>query len=564
MAKKQTHPITFELLAPYNQSVKLLGNWNEWQTVDMERDERGIWKVDIPLPDGEYEYKFEVVSQSTFAHGQTVTVADPKALQFTLDSHENSIIRIRDGQRIITTYQWQHDDVPLPPNEHLVIYELHIGDFRGGPGDRRKKPGDFQALIQKLDYLVELGINAVELMPVNEFPGHHSWGYSQRGIYAVENSYGSPDDLCQLVDECHARGIRVILDAVYNHMESDAPLTQIDYNYWFYETNPDSSELDFGPKFNYEHYDENLDTWPAREHVIGAIQFWISTFHLDGIRFDATRAIRYFDLLRWFNDEMHHREGFKPFYTIAEHIPQDTAITGSDGPVDAAWHDHFYRQLNSTTLGVPFEGRNPFDTGEVLRLLGSRGDGFESPYNTIHYLNNHDQERTMRMLGEAANTFDDAAFRRNKLGATLLLTAPGIPMLWMGEEFGQTTPRSIDSQPLDWSLLKNKRNQGLRDHYAHLISLRKSNPALQSDTYEPLADMPGRGIIAFKRWNDGGNEVVVVANLMPQYAGEVEITTGLEDGTWHEAIFNYDVQVEGGRLVDVLAESEAKIYIKRN
>ena len=564
MAKKKAHPITFELFAPYNESVKLLGDWNDWQPVPMKRNDAGVWQAEVALSDGNHQYKFEVVSQSPFAHDQMVTVADPKAVEFTLDSHENSIIKIKDGKPFITTYQWKHDDVPLPPNEKLIIYELHVGDFRGGPGDSRDKPGDFQSMIEKLDYLVDLGINAVELMPINEFPGHYSWGYSARSIYAVENSYGSPDDLCELVDECHARGIRVILDAVYNHMESDAPLTQIDYNYWFYEINPDgNSELDFGPKFNYEHYDSNLDIWPAREHVMGAMQFWLGTFHVDGIRFDATRAIRYFDLMHWFNNEMHKREGFKPFYTIAEHIPQDTTITGPDGPMDAAWHDHFYRQLNSTTLGIPYEGRNPFDTSEVLRILGSYGDGFASPYNTIHYINNHDQNRTMFLLGEAANTFDDAAFRRNKLGATLLLTAPGIPMLWMGEEFGQATPRNIESHPLEWSLLDNERNQGLWNHYAHLIHLRKSNPALTNESYEIVADMPGRGIIAFKRWNDEGNVILVVANLMPQYAGEFEVSNhGLDDGTWHESNFNYDVQVEGGRLVDTLAESEAKIYIK--
>ena len=558
-----TSPISFELLAPYNESVALLGSWNDWELIPMEKDAQGVWRVDVPLADGDYEYKFQVISKSYFAAGETLTVADPKAFEHTLDSHENSIARVRNGKRIAIAYDWQHDDEPLPPNEQLIIYELHTGDFTGSSAGDSYRIGTFAGVIEKLDYLADLGINAIELMPVNEFPGHHSWGYSLRSLYAVENSYGTPDELAELVDACHARGIRVIHDAVYNHVEMEAPLTRIDYSYWFYEQNPDEEGLQFGPKFNYEHYDDNLGTFPARDHVISAMRSWISIFHMDGIRFDCTRALKYYDLLSWFRAEAHKIEGFKPFYTIAEHIPQDGTIAGPDGPMDAAWHDNFYRQLNATTLGVRFESREPFNTHEVVRLMDGRQDGFASPYNTVHYLNNHDQERTMHLLGTAANTFDDAAFRRAKLGATLLLTSPGIPMLWMGEEFGQSNDKSLDPRPLHWELLESERNQGLFQHYKHLIQLRKSLPALYSDTFEVILDDPGRGLIAFKRWNAEGNVVVVVANLTHQYAGGFEIgDAGLEDGQWREVLYDYETTVHGGRLADTLAESEAKIYVK--
>ncbi|MBC8099076.1 MAG: DUF3459 domain-containing protein [Armatimonadetes bacterium] len=563
-AKMKTGMIPFELLAPYNENVRVMGSWDDWQETPMTRDERGVWCVEVPLADGEYQYKFKLISRSFFANGKEVTVADPKSYQFTLDSHENSIVRVLNGKRIVHNYQWKHDAVPLPSNHELIIYELHVGDFRGGVGDDSDQPGTFKRLIERLDYLAELGINAVELMPVNEFPGNHSWGYSQRSIYAVENSYGTPDELCELVDECHARGIRVLHDTVYNHMEADAPLGQIDYSYWFYEDNPDEPSLDFGPKFNYEHFDGNLKLWPARQHVIGALDHWVQTYHIDGIRFDCTRAIRYFELLQWFYDEAHSRADFKPFYTIAEHIPQDGAIAGPNGPMDAAWHDNFYRQLEATTLGVEAHGRQPYNTTELLRLMDSTNDGFVGPYHTIHYLNNHDEPRIMLRLGDTANTFDAAAFRRNKLAASLLLTSPGATMLWMGQEFGQATPKTLDPQPLHWALLQNEGNRGLFEHYKHLIRVRKANPALHSTQYAPVADMPDRAILAYRRWNDQGNVVLVVANLKDQYAGEFTLgNAGLEDGTYHEAIFNYEVQISGGVLTDTLGESEVKIYIKR-
>jgi 1,4-alpha-glucan branching enzyme len=561
MAKKsKTHPIHFELLAPYNESVSLMGSWDDWQPSLMEKDERGCWRTEVQLADGDYEYKFQVVSKSYFAAGEILAVADPKAIEHTLDNHENSIVRVRKGQRVTHTYNWQHDDRPLPPNEQLIIYELHVSDFNGGAADQ---PGTFIGLIDRLDYLAELGVNAIELMPVNEFPGHHSWGYALRSLYAVENSYGTPDDLAHLVDECHGRGIRVIHDAVYNHMEMEAPLTRVDYSYWFYEQNPDGSELHFGPKFNYEHYDENLGTFPARDHVVNALRSWITTFHMDGIRFDCTRALKYYDLLSWFREEAHKVENIKPFYTIAEHIPQDGTIAGPDGPMDAAWHDNFYRQLNATALGIAYESRDPFNTHEILRLMDGRQDGFAHPYNTIHYLNNHDQERTMFLLGSAAGIFDENAFRRAKLGATLLLTAPGIPMLWMGEEFGQASDKSLDRRPLNWELLDSEPNQGLFQHYKHLIHLRKSLPALYSDTFEAILNDPGRGLIGYKRWNQDGNVMVVAANLTPHFAGAFEINNaGLEDGAWREVIYNYETQVESGCLRDTLAESEAKIFVK--
>jgi 1,4-alpha-glucan branching enzyme len=136
-------------------------------------------------------------------------------------------------------------------------------------------------------------------------------------------------------------------------------------------------------------------------------------------------------------------------------------------------------------------------------------------------------------------------------------------MLWMGEEFGQATLKSEKRQPLDWSLLENERNRALWEHYRHLIHLRKTNPALYSDNFETIADMPERGIIAFKRWNDEGNIIVVVANLFPHDAGEVDIPlAGLENSRWCEAIYNYEVVTQGNRLVDQLGESELKIYIK--
>jgi 1,4-alpha-glucan branching enzyme len=558
-----TKNVEFKLFAPYIEGVKLIGNWNDWEPIPMEKDDGGYWQAVVPLAGGEYQYKFKLKSNSSFHSGEWIEVADPYATHFSDNGDGNAVIIIKGGQRIVTSYKWQHDGRPLPANHELVIYELHIGDFRGGPGDEAGK-GTFLGVIEKLGYLEDLGINALEFMPIKETPGEHSWGYNPRSFFAVENSYGTPDDFCQMVDECHGRGIRVILDGVYNHMEDEAPLAHIDHDYWFHPENTDPEHLRFGPKLNFFHHDQNLDIWPARKYVLDSILYWIDEFHIDGIRLDATYVIDNYDFLYEVQSTIYDHVGnVKPFYTIAEHVPQDPSVTGPDGPLDAAWRDNLSKQLMCTVLGTPKDDRKPFDVQAVSELLDPRSEGFGGAFNAINYIDNHDQDRIMLQLGEYAQTFDDAAFRRVKLGAGLLLTIPGVPMIWMGQEFGEVSPKSLDPQPLDWILLENEANAGLMRYYCRLIHLRKSLAALHHDSYEVIFQDPERGLLAFKRWDEGGGQVIVVANLKDEYAGEFEISnTGLEDGQWHEFVFDYDTQVQDSVLRDTLAESEVKIYIR--
>lgn len=545
--------VEISLFAPRVHKVVLQGEWNGFAGDEMVRGEEGVWRATLPLADGNYGYRFEV----TYAEGQPAyQVADPLAMRYKADDMHIAVVDVADGRQAWLRHEWKHNDVPLPTNDALVIYELHIGDFGG----------TFTGVVERLDYLADLGITAIELMPVTQASYGDNWGYSQYSLYAANSRFGTPDELAYLVDEAHGRGIRVITDGVYNHMATDAPIHTLDSSYWFYAENPDPPELQFGPKFNYEAFDEDLHLFPAREHTLGAINRWVSALHMDGIRFDATRALKYFDIIDWFNDEAHNRVGFKPFFTIAEHIPQDPAITGPDHPVDAAWHDSLRRQLAATVTGTEVDGNPPFDTSRLLNMLDGRNEGFVSNINLINYMNNHDEERLMHKLGSAANLYGEDALRRLKLGATILLTAPGIPMLWMGEEFGQATPRGGPGEPhpLDWSLLGNEGNAGLHAHYRFLINLRKELAPLRSDTFAVVLDDPARGVIAFKRWAADGGIVIVAANLKDADAGAVALPLdGIEPDDWQEAIHNEAAHIEDGRIITTLAQSEAKVFIKR-
>jgi 1,4-alpha-glucan branching enzyme len=249
--------VEFQLFAPYNKEAALIGSFSDWQSIPMQKDDQGYFRTTVELKDGTYQYKFRVRSKSWFFEpDQWVDVVDPYATNVD-DSNQTGIVRIKDGKKIVDTYVWQNDQNSLPSDQELIIYEMHVADFSGGEDDQYPR-GDYRHLIEKLDYLTDLGINAIELMPIQEYPGDYSWGYNPRYFFAPESSYGSTEQLKQFIDECHARGIRVFLEGVYNHSEAESPLTQINHDYWYYHE-PRDSNNSWGPEFNYEHYDENLN-----------------------------------------------------------------------------------------------------------------------------------------------------------------------------------------------------------------------------------------------------------------------------------------------------------------
>ena len=568
--KKDAGGIELGLFAPYNEVVELIGSWSEYKTIPLIKTDDGWWRYRLDLPDGDYRYKFRVKSNSYFARGEMLEVFDPYCIQVSDDGKEMSILRVENGRRNEFSYVWKHDDVPLPTNDKLVIYEMHVGDFTRGLGTRAEdgkwEKGRFKDAIEKLDHLVELGINCVEIMPVKEFHGE-SWGYNIRSLFAIENAYGPAADFCELIDECHARGMRVVMDGVYNHADAECPLAKIDYEYWFYHPNPDPPEMDWGPKYNYTHFDPHHNIFPAKKYVLESIKRLVGWFHVDGIRFDATRAIKHFDVMRELTDAAIEQVGtMKPFICICEHISEDPAICGypDGGPMHAAWHESLAKVLQAYAAGVERDGAKPWDIDELARKINPHTNGYGTGAHTVNYASSHDQVRLMRVIGEQGKIFDDAAFRRMKLTASILLTIPGLPMLYMGQEFGMSNEKSLEPRPLDWSLLKNEGNTNLLKHTAGLVKLRTGTPAMNTDNFEITLIDPKRQILGYKRWNDAGGVVLVVANLRDEPAGDFTVADkGLEDGIWREHGSNFEMTVQAGVLTDTLGPSEVKIYLKQ-
>ncbi|MBE9207811.1 DUF3459 domain-containing protein [Nostoc sp. LEGE 06077] len=553
--------IEFRLFAPRNEQATLIGSFSDWQDIPLEKTENGYFQTQIPLEDDIYSYKFRVQTKSPqFEMNEWVDVIDPYATDID-EAREYGVIQIKNGERIVDTYIWQYDDNPLSQNEELVIYELHIADFTGDEVEPDKR-GKYLGAIAKLDHLCELGINAIELMPVNEYPGDYNWGYKVRHFFATESSYGTTAELKQFIDECHSRGIRVFLDGIYNHTDEECPLMLIDRNYWYYEHKhyPEDPDNYWGPEFNYNNYDEKLNIKPAWKYIGDVVKFWIEEYHIDGIRFDAVRQLANFEFLEWLAQIAKQSAAPKQFYNIAEHIPDTSTVVQPDGPLDACWHESFHYFI------IPLICGEKVALEEVISVLDPRKQGYVNNTNVINYLATHDREHLLKELGDRG-IFDQAAFTRAKLAATILMTAMGVPMLWMGDEFGEYQQKSESvTQPnkINWSLLANDQNNELFQHYQKLIALRQQTPALQSNNIEFFHTNKEAKVLAYIRSHQQGSQVAVVINFSDQHLIDYCFADFPMTESWCDWFDNCQVKFSEDGLLTNIPGYSAKIFISQS
>ena len=344
-----------------------------------------------------------------------------------------------------TTFAWRDGAWRGIPLDRYITYELHVGTFTAA--------GTFAAVIPKLRHLVSLGITAVELMPLAEFPGGRNWGYDGVHMFAPQSTYGGPDGLRSLVDACHAEGLAVILDVVYNHVGSEGNYLG-DYAPYF----TSRYRTPWGPAINFD----GADSDGVRRHIITNALSWFEEYHLDALRLDAIHGI--FDhSARHILDELQatvrsanrHRRA----YLIAESDLNDVRVIRPPGlggyGLDAQWSDDFHHALHAVLTG---DRRGYFsDFGSLAQLGKAIGESFvyagdRSAYRRRKHGNsaagepgqrfvvcvqNHDQvangsrgRRLSTLVGHPAHA----------VAATLLLTSPNLPLLFMGEEFAERAP----------------------------------------------------------------------------------------------------------------------------
>jgi maltooligosyltrehalose trehalohydrolase len=342
-----------------------------------------------------------------------------------------------------TGYTWNDANWSRPPFRDLTVYELHIGTFT--------EEGTFRAAIEKLPYLRDLGVTAIEIMPIGDFPGVRNWGYDGVLIYAPARAYGSPDDLRALVDSAHQHGLAVLLDVVYNHLGPDGNYLGAFSRHFFHENH----STPWGKAFNFD----GKRSAPVREFFGRNPVYWMEEFHLDGFRFDATHEIEDESerhILAEMTDAIHARGG----YAIAEDSRNERLVlmqTRQGGlGFDGVWADDFH---HCARVGQTSETDSYYQdfTGSLPELIetlrhgwlyrgqtskskeGPRGTDADdlSPAGFVYCISNHDQAGN-RAFGERINAaIAPAAYRAL---SALLCLSPSTPMLFMGQEWAASTP----------------------------------------------------------------------------------------------------------------------------
>jgi malto-oligosyltrehalose trehalohydrolase len=328
------------------------------------------------------------------------------------------------------SWQWSDDTWRPPPWDETVLYEMHIGAFT--------PEGTFRGAIGKLDHLMDLGVTAIEFMPVTDFPGKRNWGYDGVLPFAPDSSYGRPEDFKALVEEAHARGILVLLDVVYNHFGPDGNYLSRYAPQFFTERH----KTPWGPAVNYD----GTDSRPVRDFVIHNACYWIEEYHLDGLRLDAVHAIA--------DDSPVHilqelAERVRPAYLVLENEKNQTRYLKRDASgmprwYVAQWNDDVHHVLHTAATGESdgYYGQFLGDTNKLGRALA---EGFVRreasaclPTSAfIAFIQNHDQIGN-RAIGDRLSCA--APVEAVRAVAAIYLLLPQIPMLFMGEEWNASQP----------------------------------------------------------------------------------------------------------------------------
>lgn len=538
--------VTFRVWAPFAQNVFVVGDFNGWSTTanPLEREGNGNWSADILSAKEDDKYRYFI---HPFFYGEEPWHTDPRARRVGFDNN---------GVIVKPIYYWDSGSFRMPGFNELVIYQLHVATFNA-----HGELGNFDSIIEKLDHLKDLGINAIEFLPIFGFAGEHSLGYNPAFIFDIESKYGGDTGFRKFIKAIHVKGMAIIVDVVYNHLgpeDLDASLRRIDGWYecdedrcgdgvYFYNHKPRRDW--FGPRLDYGRH----EVW---DYIKDNIDMWLNEYHVDGFRFDSTIGIRNaygnnndspndikegWWLMQTLNDKIKHQPSAK--ITIAEdlqenpYLIQPSYFNGGGAGFNAQWVNNFYWNIHNTVVAKEDNARN---------MLTVR-DAIEQRYNSdafsrIIFSENHDQVRGDNGrfhlpdeidLGHADSYW---ARKRSTLAAAIVLTAPGIPMLFQGQEFlewGSWT----DTTPLDWSKKDSLIGGKIFNLYRDLVRLRRNwynnTRGLQGQYIHVHHVNNNDKVIAYHRYGQGGHgdDVIVVVNF--GYKAFPSYSLGLpREGLW--------------------------------
>ena len=495
---------TFVLHAPYKKSVFLIGDFNDWK-VDNDfllkrtggsEDEK--WWITYSNFESDKVYRFQYIVDgnlriadpySEFILEPEYTDALPKNVypdQIQYPKHfttfDVSVLDKRDN-----TYNWNTKSYQIAKPSELNIYEALVRDFSF---EHR-----FKSIIDSLDYLQRLGINALQLMPINEFQGNDSWGYNPSFLFAVDKYYGSKNELKSLIDSCHARNIAVIIDLVINHSYGNSP---------FYRLYNDGKPLDENPWFNRDHnfantdahwgYDWNHESIYTKKLFKRAIAFWMNEFKVDGFRFDFTKGIG--NNYKPLSDPWGSRYDTQRVNLLKE-IAKNVWDINEDGIVifEHLSEDKEEKELAEHGVLMWSNGNRNYSENLMGYTSGSKSSlswtyfknrGWSVP-NSLVYMESHDEERIVYKasnFGATDGTYNiknlEISLERLKTLGSIYFLLPGPKMIWQFGELGYDISINqngrLGRKPILWNYYDVKQRRDVYDTWSYFMKLRKSFP----------------------------------------------------------------------------------------
>jgi 1,4-alpha-glucan branching enzyme len=508
--------VAFRVWAPHAERVSVIGTFNGWDggTHPLHAGENGYWYADVPGAAVGDQYKFLLSTEK----GELRRI-DPYAREVT-NSTGNAVVHD-------PSFNWDRDDFHIGPWNELVIYELHVGTFNDQ--DDLNHPGKFASVSARLGHLKKLGINAIQIMPVSEFAGERSWGYNPSQIFSVETDYGGPVAFKKFIKRAHQEGIAVILDVVYNHLgPSDLDLWQFDGwsennrgGIYFY--NDDRGNTPWGETR------PDYGRGEVRQYLLDNVMMWLEEYRVDGIRFDCTQFIRTINgagtqdlpdgwsLLQWINSQVAQK--YPGRITIAEDLQHNKWITKDVGAGGAGfssqWDAMFVHPIRQAVITPLDESRSLAAIRDAICYRYN-----DDAFDRVIYSESHDEVANGKERVPQEISPNDPkgwyARKRSTLAAAMVFTAPGIPLLFQGQEFLEGG-WFRDTVPVDWEL--NDEFHGIVRLYRDLIRLRTNQGASTRGLCGQFTQVhhmdDDHKVIAFHRWDKGGpaDDVVVVANF---------------------------------------------------
>ncbi|MCF8226705.1 MAG: T9SS type A sorting domain-containing protein [Bacteroidales bacterium] len=569
--------VTLVLHAPGKEHVFAIGDFNRWTpgTDGRMKKDDGHWWITLENlePGIEYAYQYLVDGTLYIADPYTEKILDPvndkwiseetyPGLKDYPSAYTSGITSIL--QTAQPEYQWKHADYTTPPKENLVIYELLVRDFIAAH--------DWKTLTDTLNYLDNLGINAIELMPFNEFEGNESWGYNPSFYFSPDKYYGPAQDLKVFIDSCHARDIAVIMDMTLNHSFSQSPLVQLYFNESTKKVTPDN------PWYNVDSpndvyawgYDFNHESAATKEFVYRVNNHWLNEYDIDGFRFDFTKGFTNTPGDGWAYDAARISilkkmagkvwETNPDAYVIFEHLSDNSEEKVLADYGIMLWGNLNYN-YNEATMGYHEDGKSDFS------WISYKKRGWNDP-NLVGYMESHDEERLMfknLMYGNHAGYYYveglNTALARMELAGTFFFTIPGPKMIWqfgeLGYDYSIDYNGRVGNKPIRWDYFDFGTRHKLYQVWSALIELKKTEPAFSTDDFDLNLAYPAKRIELNHPEMDVrimGNFDVVEQAMDPNFS---------KTGTWYSYFEGSTIEVNDVNEMISLAPGEYRMYTTR-